>query len=66
MSMNNFAMAEAGRAPEAGTTFLRHALKIWAREQGVAEDSLSGVIGEVLDFALATIDDGRQPSGLSS
>ena len=64
MSMKEFAMAEAGGAPELGTTFLRHALKIWAREQGVAEDHLTGVIGEVLNFALATVDDGRQVRGL--
>jgi len=66
MSMNDFALAEAGVAPEVGTTFLRHALKIWAREQGVAEDHLPGVIGEVLSFALAAVDDGRQVRGLSA
>lgn len=67
MSLNTFAMADtAFGAPETGTTFLRHALKIWAREQGVSEDKLAAVVGDVLDFALVTARDGGRAQGLSA
>jgi len=67
MSLNNFAASDAAFAPaEVGNTFLRHALKIWAREQGVPEASLPGVIGDVLDFALATIREGGPPRALNA
>jgi hypothetical protein len=62
MSLSKFAAGDASFAPpEVGNTFLRHALKIWAREQGVPESSVPGVIGDVLDFALATVRDGGPP-----
>jgi len=67
MSLNTFAMADAAfAAPETGTTFLRHALKIWAREQGVSENNLAAVVGDVLDFAQATIREGDRGRSLSA
>ena len=60
MSMNTVALGDAPFAkPEVGNTFLRHALIIWAREQGVAEAHLTAVTRDVLDFAQATVRDGH-------
>lgn len=67
MSLNNAAVGDAPFAKaEVGNTFLRHALIIWAREQGVAEANLSAVTRDVLDFAAATIRDGGNPQVLSA
>lgn len=61
MSLNNAAMGDAPFAKaEIGNTFLRHALIIWAREQGVAEAHLTAVTRDVLDFAQATVREGGQ------
>ena len=66
MSMNTVALGEASFAKtEIGNTFLRHALIIWAREQGVAEAHLPAVTRDVLDFAKATVRDGH-PQALSA
>lgn len=60
MSMNTVALGDAPFAKtEVGNTFLRHALIIWAREQGVAETHLTAVTRDVLDFAQATVRDGH-------
>lgn len=67
MSLNNLA---ANGAPfekaEVGNIFLRHALIIWAREQGVSEAHLSAVIRDVLDFAQATVRDGGRAPAFSA
>lgn len=59
MSLTN--EAAPGEKPfvraEVGNTFLRHALIIWAREQGVAEANLTAITRDVLDFAQATVRD---------
>lgn len=64
MSFDQIAVADA--TPETGTTFLRHALKVWARELGVTEDHLPGLVQEVLDFAAAAIRDGRYERGVGA
>ena len=52
--------------PEVGKTFLRHALKVWARENGVTEDNLTGLVHQILDFAHDSIRDARYQRGLSA
>ena len=66
MSQTNFMGDKPFAQTEVGNTFLRHALIIWAREQGVAESHLSAVTRDVLDFAKATIRDGDRPQALSA
>ena len=41
--------------PETGKTFLRHALRVWARENGVADDQLPDVVHNILDFAVGSL-----------
>lgn len=67
MSLNNAAMGDNPFAKaEVGNTFLRHALIIWAREQGVAEANLTAITRDVLDFAQATVRDGGAQQALSA
>ncbi|WP_297509126.1 hypothetical protein [uncultured Caulobacter sp.] len=47
----------ASATPEVSKTFLRHALNVWARENGVAEDHLAGLVHQILDFAQDSIRD---------
>lgn len=37
------------------TTILKHAVKIWAREHGIAEDDLSRLTSMVVEFASSAI-----------
>lgn len=62
MSQTNSALAKT----EVGNTFLRHALTIWAREQGVAEPLLSNVAQDVLSFAQAKVRDNGHKQALSA
>ncbi|PHY21135.1 hypothetical protein CSW59_05100 [Caulobacter sp. BP25] len=67
MSFNKLSLSDAPFAKtEVGNTFLKHALMIWAREQGVAEANLSAVSRDVLDFAQATVRDGDHRQALSA
>ncbi len=67
MSFNKAVMGEKPFAQtEVGNTFLRHALIIWAREQGVAEANLSAITRDVLDFAQATVRDSGPRAILSA
>lgn len=60
-------IAEASPAlPETATTFLRHALKVWARENGVADDHLPGLVAGILDFAAESVRGERHPRGLGA
>lgn len=55
--------SEASPAAETGKTFLRHALRVWARENGVSDDQIAGVVRDILDFAVGSLHGGaRQPS----
>lgn len=62
MSQTNPASAKT----EVGNTFLRHALTIWAREQGVAEPDLSDVARDVLSFAQSVVRDNGGEQALSA
>ena len=46
---------DAASTPETGRTFLRHALRVWARENGVADDDLPSVVHTILDFAVGSL-----------
>jgi hypothetical protein len=59
-------LSDATPAPETGKTFLRHALRVWARENGVTDDHLTGVVHNILDFAVDSLRDGRHQRGLSA
>jgi hypothetical protein len=48
-------LSDAPSNPETGRTFLRHALRVWARENGVADDQLPGVVHNILDFAVGSL-----------
>lgn len=52
--------------PETGKTFLRHALRVWARENGVADEQLPGVVHNILDFAVGSLRGGQPRQGLSA
>ena len=47
--------SDAPSSPETGKTFLRHALRVWARENGVTDDQLPGVVHNILDFAVGSL-----------
>lgn len=47
--------SDASSSPETGKIFLRHALRVWARENGVADDQLPDVVGNILDFAVGSL-----------
>lgn len=51
--------------PETGRTFLRHALRVWARENGVADDRLPDVVHNILDFAVGSLR-GQPQQGLGA
>jgi len=57
--------SDASTAPETGKTFLRHALRVWARENGVTDDQLPSVVHNILDFAVGSLRGGHQ-QGLSA
>ena len=46
-------------AIEVATTFLRHAVNVWAREHDLAGETLSGVVNDVLQYATTTINEAR-------
>ncbi len=47
-------------APEASATILKHAVKIFARDHGLAEDDMSCLADRVLSFASAAILDQKR------
>ena len=47
----------APATPEVGKTFLRHALSVWARENGVSGERLIALVSQILDFAQDSIRD---------
>jgi len=57
---------DASSNPETGKTFLRHALRVWARENGVSDDQMPGVIHNILDFAVGSLRGGSPQQGLSA
>ena len=42
-------------APDASTSILRHAVKIWARDHGIAEDDVSWLADRVVAFTRSAI-----------
>lgn len=52
--------SDASSTPETGKTFLRHALRVWARENGVTDDQLPNVVHNILDFAVGSLRGGHQ------
>lgn len=44
---------------DAAARLLRHVLKVWARDQGIAEGDVGCLVDGVLDFAAAAAQDGR-------
>lgn len=58
-------LSEAPSNPETGKTFLRHALRVWARENGVADDRLPDVVRNILDFAVGSLR-GQTQQGLGA
>lgn len=59
-------ITDATPAPEVGNAFLRHALRVWAREHGVIENNLPTLVGEVLDFAKSSLESERLRSGFNA
>ena len=49
-------------ASDPAASILKHAVKIWAREHGIAEDELSRLTNRVLEFASSAILDSRRGS----
>jgi hypothetical protein len=47
-------------ASDPAASILKHAVKIWAREHGIAEDDLSRLTDMVLAFASSAILDSRR------
>ena len=47
-------------ASDPAASILKHAVKIWAREHGIAEDDLSRLTNVVLEFASSAILDSRR------
>lgn len=52
-------VAEEESATEVSDTFLRHAVNVWARERGLAGETLSGVVNDVLQYATTTASEAR-------
>ena len=52
--------SSASSNPETGKTFLRHALRVWARENGVSDDQMPSVVHTILDFAVGSLRGGHQ------
>ncbi len=44
-------------ARDPAASILRHAVKIWARDHGIAEDDLSRLTDRVVEFAVSAIRD---------
>lgn len=44
---------------QVATTFLRHAVNVWAREHDLSGETLSGVVNDVLQYATTTINEAR-------
>lgn len=66
MSLDHDLIADPGpstnggeNANEVATTFLRHAVNVWAREHDLAGETLSGVVNDVLQYATTTINEAR-------
>jgi hypothetical protein len=66
MSLDAAVLRESQTAPNAlpsvlasdpAASILKHAVKIWARDHGVAEDDLSRLTKMVVDYASAAIRD---------
>ncbi len=57
------ANSAAAPADDAAARLLRHVLKVWAREQGVADADVPDLVDGVLDFAAAAALDGRFGKG---
>jgi len=55
----NAVLNAAPPADDAAARLLRHVLKVWAREQGVAEAHVPDFIDGVFHYATTTILDGR-------
>jgi hypothetical protein len=47
-------------ASDPAASILKHAVKIWAREHGIAEDDLSRLTNRVLEFASSAILDSQR------
>lgn len=45
--------------PDSPAFLVKHALLVWAREEGIAEDGLPGLTDAVLNFAVLAIRDAR-------
>ncbi len=58
-SAANAVLNAAPAADDAAARLLRHVLKVWAREQGVAEADVPLFIDGVFHYATTTILDGR-------
>lgn len=56
---SNAVLNAAPPADDAAARLLRHVLKVWAREQGLTEAETPAFIDDVLQYATASILDGR-------
>jgi hypothetical protein len=45
--------------PEATTTLLRHVIKAWGREHGIADAQLPGLVRDVLGYVNSVLHEGR-------
>ncbi|ENZ82613.1 MULTISPECIES: hypothetical protein [Caulobacter] len=45
--------------PEATTTLLRHVIKAWGREHGIADAQLPNLVHDVLGYVNGVLRDGR-------
>lgn len=55
----NAVLNAAPPADDAAARLLRHVLKVWAREQGVTEAEAPAFIDGVIQYATASVLDGR-------
>lgn len=46
-------------ATAVASTFLRHAVNVWAREHDLSGETLSGVVNDVLQYATTTVNEAR-------
>ncbi len=58
-SAANALLNAAPPADDAAARLLRHVLRVWAREQGVAEADVPAFIEGVFHYATTAIQDGR-------
>ncbi|ACL94948.2 hypothetical protein EIB18_07595 [Caulobacter vibrioides] len=59
ISNSAIAAAREDSASEVASTFLRHAVNVWAREHDLTGETLSGVVNDVLRYATTTINEVR-------